>query len=176
MYSQWLGKRLKDKVTEFVGKPHDDAVSLYNELALARSVAADAIALYGAALDGNVDAATKMQAGTVMNAALDSVKDLVLACSKIEKDAEDKVSMKIVYLFMTQITKAIHTALQGDERLALLIDAQIEKDVRLPKAGEDFTEDTALVATPADFVLAMDKATLGESDDANASLDETTTP
>lgn len=175
IYDQWLGKTLREKVTEFVSQPHDDAVSLYNELALTRSVASDAIALYSAALDGeDVDITTKAQAGMVMNAALDSVKDLVLACSKIEKDAEDKVSMKVVYLFMIQITQAIHKATGGDEKLALKIDAQIKQDVRLPKAGEEFAEDISTVSTPADYVLAMDMNTLGEPDAIDTSLDKTT--
>ena len=121
----------------------------------------------------DIDSETRMLAATVMNTCLDRVRELVLACSRIEKDADDKVSMKVVFLFMGQITAAIHKALAGDEVLALKIVEQIKEDVRLPKPGEDFTEDISDVSTPADIVLAMDKATLGEEDDVDTSLDET---
>lgn len=166
VYDQWLGKTLKSKMAEFIAQPHDDAVSLYHELALARSVASSAIALYSAALDGEgVKAETKTNAGSVMNSALDTVKELVLACSRIEKDADDKVSMKVFFLFMAQITQAINVATCGDEQIAMRIADQIEKDVKLPKPGETFADDISTVATPAQFVLEMDKATLGEEDE-----------
>ena len=86
---------------------------------------------------------------------------MVLAVSKIEKDAEDKVSTKAIQLFVRQIVKAIHTACGGDIELAKKIERQIDKDVRLPKEGEDLTQDCTTTATASDFVLEMDKVTLG---------------
>ena len=99
-YSKYLGPKLKKRVEELLKTPHDEQVSLYEELALARSMACEALALAAPVFENGNDLTpeTRAKAVQVLGAALENVKDLVLAASRLEKDSADKVSLKVLHL------------------------------------------------------------------------------
>ncbi len=136
-YSKYLGPKLKDRIEELLNKPHDEQVALYEELALARATAAEALLLAAPLWDGTQSEKLNPDVRALMvqtlSQAMNNVKDLVLAASRIEKEAGDKVSIKVINLIVLQIISAINDVC-GTENLdiAKAIEAAIEEKVRLP--------------------------------------------
>lgn len=153
-FLQNFGSTLREKILELSKAPHHEQVSLHEELALTRVAADQAVQLAGIALDKG-DADTKNLAIQCMIEALGNVKEMALAVSKIERDIEDKVSLKVIDLFIMQIMKCIQSAV--DEDVAQHIEQLIHKNVRLPAPGIDanrLTEGTLI--TPDQIVQDMD--------------------
>ena len=136
-YSKYLGPKLSERLAELLARPHDEQVSLYEELAIARSTACEALRLAQPLFDPEQNARLKPETKALMMStlqqAMDGVKEMVLACSRIEKDADDKVSIKVINLVVNQIVLAINDVC-GTENVALAeaIAAAIDNRVRLP--------------------------------------------
>jgi len=137
VYSKFLGPKLAERVEELLEKPHAEQVSLYNELAIARSAACEALKLAAPLFDEKVEKTLTPDLKALMiqtlGTAMGEVKDLVLAASKLEKEAGDKVSLKVVNLIVMQIILAINDVC-GSEYLDLAeaIAKAIDERVRLP--------------------------------------------
>ncbi len=137
VYSKFLGPKLKDRVEELLKRPHDEAVNLYEELAVARAIACEALRLAQPLFDDDQELKLTPQTKALMiqtlGQAMDEVKDLVLAASKLEKEAGDKVSLKVMNLIVMQIVLAINDVC-GTKHLGLAeaIGAAIDERVRLP--------------------------------------------
>ena len=137
-YSKFLGPKLKERVEELLNAPHDEQVSLYEELAIARSNACQALKLAQPLFDdddlkGKLTDEIKSLMIQTLGQAMGEVKDLVLAASKLEKEAGDKVSLKVVNLIVMQIVLAINDVC-GSEHLGLAeaIGRAVDERVRLP--------------------------------------------
>jgi len=136
-YSKYLGPKLSDKVKELLDVPHDEQVSLYQELAIARANACEALKLAQPLY--NDDATSKLTPElrslmiSTLRDAMSNVKDLVLAASKLEKEAGDKVSIKVINLIVMQIIMAINDVC-GTENVVIAeaIARAIDERVRLP--------------------------------------------
>lgn len=136
-YSQKLGPTLQRKIEELLGTSHDDQVNVYEELALMRIAAAQAVKLAEPALMGNrVNDNTKRLAISLMGDALSQVREFVVAAAKIERDAHGRVSIHVVNLFVLQVIRAIYRACGDDTATAERIEAEINATVRLPKDGD----------------------------------------
>jgi len=137
IYSKFLGPKLAERVEELLEQPHAEQVSLYNELAIARSAACEAIKLASPLFDEkqSVKLTDDLKALMIqtLGTAMREVKDLVLAASRLEKEAGDKVSLKVVNLIVMQIVLAINDVC-GAENLGLAeaIARAIDERVRLP--------------------------------------------
>jgi hypothetical protein len=120
-----------------MSRSHDDQVSLYEELAVARATACEALALAQPLFDpetsAKLNAETKALMVQTLSQAMASVKELVLAASRVEKDADDKVSLKVVNLIVQQIVVTI-SEVCGTEQLPLAeaIAKAIDERVRVP--------------------------------------------
>ncbi len=136
-YSKFLGPKLKERVEELLNAPHDEQVSLYEELAIARSNACQALKLAQPLFDDDLKVELAEETKSLMiqtlGQAMGEVKELVLAASKLEKEASDKVSLKVVNLIVMQIVLAINDVC-GTEHLGLAeaISKAIDERVRLP--------------------------------------------
>lgn len=136
-YSRYLGPKLSERVAELMGKSHDEQVSLYEELAVARATACEALALaqplFEPEQSAKLNAETKALMVQTLNQAMSSVKELVLAASRIEKDADDKVSLKVVNLIVQQIVVTINETCGTDQApLAEAIAKAIDDRIRVP--------------------------------------------
>lgn len=136
-YSKYLGPKLKARVEELLNKPHDEVVALYEELAVARATAAEALILasplWDDELNKKIDQDTRALMLQTLSQAMNGVKDLVLAASRIEKDSSDKVSIKVINLIVLQIISAINEVCGTDNiTIAKAIEAAIDEKVRLP--------------------------------------------
>ena len=136
-YSKFLGPKLTKRVNELMNSPHDEQVSLYQELAVARSNACEALILarplYDETTADTLTPEIKSLMIQTLSQAMSEVKDLVLAASKLEKESGDKVSLKIVNLIVMQIVLAVNDVC-GSEHLdiAEAIARAIDERVRLP--------------------------------------------
>lgn len=134
-YSKHLGPKLSERVRELLDAPHDVQVSLYEELAVARASACEALKLAQPLFDEKMELSTETKSLIIstLGSAMTNVKDLVLAASKLEKEAGDKVSVKVINLVVMQIVLAINDVC-GTENLALAeaIGKAIDERVRLP--------------------------------------------
>jgi hypothetical protein len=136
-YSKYLGPKLKDKIQELLEAPHDEQIALYEELAIARSNACQALKLAQPLWDEKqskkLEPETKALILSTVNDAMDHVKDMVLAASRVEKDAADKVSVKVLNLVVMQIVYAINDVCGTENlKIAQAIERAIDERVRLP--------------------------------------------
>lgn len=136
MYSKHLGPRLKSALEAYLAAPHCEQVALYDEIALARAQVSQALALARPVFEDDprvkVTAEMRAMALSVLRDSVDHVMRLVSAASKIEKDAEDKVSIRAVNLFIVQIINAVRSVVGDDEALVRRITDAIDEQVRLP--------------------------------------------
>jgi len=136
-YSKYLGPKLSQVVNELLDAPHDDQVSLYNELAIARASAMQALALaqplFEESSDVKLNPELKALIIATLGESMKNVKELVLAASKLEKESSDKVSIKVINLVVHQIITAINDVC-GTENMVIAeaIAKAIDERVRLP--------------------------------------------
>lgn len=136
-YSKFLGPTLGARVHEILQQSHDEQMSLYEEVAMTRIAAQEAIKLSAPLFDeetaAKLSVETKALMAETLRSAMDGVKEMVVAASKIENAAHDRVSLKVVNLIVYQIVCAVHEAC-GDEHvdLAQAIAKLIDERVRLP--------------------------------------------
>ncbi len=159
-YSKYLSKTLESKVEELTQGRHDSQLNLYDELALMRVMASDTIKLYDAALTKGKES-TIANATALMQSALTEVRDMCLAASRVERDAEDKISARSISLFINQIVRCIQRVIPDDDALVMRLETDIRETVRLPE------ELAGTLLTPSQVVIEMDQSipvsTNGES-------------
>lgn len=142
-YGKYMGPRLAEAVTEMLHASHDEQVSLYEELAVTRAAAQRALALCSPLFDDDTCAKlapeTKALMAQMLRSAMDSVRDMVLAASRVEKDAGDRVSLKVVNLIIKQVLNVIRETCgaRGNATLADAIEQAIDERVRLPLADAE---------------------------------------
>jgi len=133
-YSKYLGPKLSERVKELLSKPHNEQVALYEELAVARAGACEALKLAQPLFEEKeLSDETKSLIISTLNSAMANVKDLVLAASKLEKEQDDKVSIKVINLIVYQIIVAINEVCGTEHQsIAEAIAQAIDEKVRLP--------------------------------------------
>lgn len=148
--------------------PREEQVQLYEELALMRTHVQQAVKLASPVFEGKkVKESTRVLALSCMRDALDGVRNMCLAVSKIEAAAEDKVSLTTVNLFVAQIVRAVYRVCgEEHEGLARRIEAEIESGVRVPKvrdvSANVVVDGTAI--TPDSAAAMMDESVCGNEE------------
>lgn len=165
-YAKFLGQTLRDKINELSTDPHFDQVNLYDEIAIARLGAIQALKLAEPALLGTHDLKPETIALSLscLHDAMDRVRDVVVAASKIEKDSDGRVSLRVVDLVIVQIIKTIYK-ICPDETLAIELEKTIRDTVRLPVIADGSSG--AMIAegvenTPDCIVNEMDASICGD--------------
>lgn len=175
LYSKYLGDTLSKRLAEMLEQPIGVQVSLFEELAIVRTQAVEAIRLWDAAVESpKPDSKTVQLAMEVVSGSLREVKEFCLAVSRIEKDAEDKVSLRIVGVFVDQIVRVVYRVCgEKYEGLADAIREGIEEGVRLPKSGDELEVEGTL-RTPDQVVEEMDalSAPTGDVEDGMLESDD----
>jgi hypothetical protein len=168
LYSKYLGKTLREKMEGLLCAPSHEQVSLYEELALARTGLIDCIVMYEACNGekaAEIDQQTRRLATACMMEAVDRVKELVLAVSNVEKAREDKVSVTVVDLFLSQVIRAIYDCLKTEpngNEMAIIIEKSIRDNVRLPEVRGGTIAQVGTGSTPDQIVAAMDALSASE--------------
>lgn len=158
-YTKHLGQTLRSRIEELTNEAHYEQVQLYEELALTRVILERAVVLAEPALmNGNMEPKIKVLAMAAMGEAIDGVKELVLAAAKLENDARDKVSIRVLDLFVLQVLRAIYRACD-DPEVALKIEEEMQSSISLPSSDQNLalpaTDGTSL--TPDEVVREMDE-------------------
>lgn len=156
-YTKHLGKTLRARIEELTDEAHHEQVNLYEELAITRVILENAIVLAEPALMNNeMEPAIKVLAMEALGAAVGNVKDLVVAAAKIENDTREKVSVRVLDLFVLQVLRAIYRACD-DPAVALRIEEEM-RSVALPSSDQELmippTDGTSI--TPDQIVQEMD--------------------
>jgi len=141
-YSECLGPVLSDKVRELLDNHHDEQISLYNELQIARALYGESLKLVQPLFEprnGQERLTTEIKALILqtVEGASKEVKDLCLAQSKIEKESSDKVSMRVVEIIIFRIMAAIND-ICGVDNMAIgnEIKRAIDERIRLPLSNK----------------------------------------
>lgn len=171
-YSKFVGPKLRAQLDEMLQESHDKQLSLYEEIAVSRTAAMQALALAEPALTGEIkDPRLVSLSISVVQQAMSHVANLVQVAARIEKDADDKFSLKVLALFVMQITKAVYEVLGEDNETAARIVAAIDDRVKVPRSNErrayDSNVEFALLSAGDEVASKMDAATL-PSDPAEA--------
>ena len=165
-YAKFLGPTLRKAIEELSSDSHFNQVNLYDEIAISRIAAGKALKLAEPVLTGEIEAKenARMLALELTKEAMNHVRDMVVAAAKIERDANAKVSLRVVDLIVMQIIKAIHEVCP-DKALADKIAEHINENVRLPT---QLSSDVGAIvvdgveSTPDMMVLEMDSSVCGD--------------
>lgn len=168
IYTGQLGPKLSDRMNRLLQQSHEEQVQLYEELALMRVAAQEAVRIVSATLEKpGISPHVVQLAFGVMTEALGQVRDFALAVSKIEKETEDKVSIRVIDLFIVQVMSAIRRVCGDDSDIVARIRREIDDTVRIP---EDIDKDAGSLIggtyyTPDQLAAAMDASVVGDSID-----------
>jgi len=136
-YSKFLGPTLAKALTEVASEPLTKQTAIYDELALARATAQQAVKMAAIALEPPpgivIDDATKRGALALIMEVVGQVSILVERAAKIEASASDKLSLRAVDAFVVQIVRIIAEELGSEyQALAEKICGRIKTDIRVP--------------------------------------------
>ena len=110
---------------------------MYEELALMRAAAGEAVKLASAALESPVaDESMRAAAVGIILNAMNQVTLVIERLAKIEANAQDKLSLRSIDAFIVQMT-AIMAEVLGEEHeeMAAVITDRIKSEIRVPLDG-----------------------------------------
>lgn len=155
-YSKRLGPKLEEFVAQCIEQPETEQLQLFEELALMRSLAGEAIGLFSAASE-LPEANPKrheliLNAGMVMQTALEQVRVMAKTAADINALSKDKFSVHALHDVKMQLLRIVDVAFGHDtEGLKTFADL-VETQLRLPKVGVEGT-----TITPDSDVMQMDE-------------------
>lgn len=163
-YRRHIGIPLKEKLDEFMDGGHHEQIQLYEELAIVRAMAVNALKLAEPVLQPGrkkIKAHIQVIALDLLAECMENVRKMVETIAKMEKLSDGKVSLRVVDMLLAQVIKLLHKKYPDDgDELEVLI-----RDIRLPEAdhepGGGFTQGTEI--TPDAMVTEMDESILGEA-------------
>lgn len=166
-YAKFLGETLRNKIEELSQDPHHDQVSLYEEIAVARLAAIQALKLAEPVLNGTVKVKpqTTVLAIECLREAMNHVRDMVVSAARVEQASGSKVSLRVVDLIVMQLIKAIHDVCP-DRKVADKIAEHVRENVRLPmdKTADVWSPSVidGVESTPDMMVHEMDASVCGD--------------
>jgi hypothetical protein len=156
-YSKRLGPKLEEFVAQCIEQPETEQLQLFEELALMRALAGEAIQLFSAASEIPESNPKRhdliLNAGMVMQTALEQVRVMAKTASDISAAGKDKFSVHALHDVKMQLLRIVDTAFGHLDQDALDNFANlVETQLRLPKVGVEGT-----TITPDSDVMQMDE-------------------
>lgn len=155
-YSKRLGPKLEEFVSQCIEQPESEQLQLFEELALMRSLAGEAIQLFSAASElpenNSRRADLILNAGMVMQTALEQVRVMAKTASDINAAARDKFSVHALHDVKMQLLRIVDAAFGHDDEGLQTFARLVESQLRLPKVGVEGT-----TITPDSDVMQMDE-------------------
>lgn len=163
VYRSVLSPALRQVIDDQLnGRMPAEQLQLYEELALMRHAATQAVVLYDAAVQlvnskdkGDAQAAaTLMSATELMKAALKDVADLAKAAAQIDNMAQDKLSVQqlaVVVDQMVRVASDVFTAHGVADEVVEQFAGEVKDRVKIP-----MLETRGTLITPDEDVIAMD--------------------
>lgn len=160
VYNRALTKTLAESINTLQAAPPAKQLQIFDELALMRDVATEAVKLYSIAREASAAAPDNMKLteqvlamGAVMREHLNEVVKLCEAAARMEQQAKEKISVPQLHFFVDQLVHAIYLACEGDVIMAKHIEQSIRTNVLLPSMSAG---DQGTLLTPDLDVQAMD--------------------
>jgi hypothetical protein len=136
-YKTKIGGALRERFDEMMSASHSEMLSLYEELALARAAAGEAIALASVAMSSEKPE-TRQHGAELVHQAVTRVAELVKAAADVEAKAKDTISVGVLDLIVMQFTRAVYDVL-GDQphgrELAEQITQRVGRNMHDPATG-----------------------------------------
>ncbi len=157
LYKKYLSETLQVAVDSVMGDDPRESLNLFEELALMRLSAGNAIQMYSAAMGADreklgadrVDGLQQMAAG-IMSQALAGVQSMCESAAKIESGGKDKYSIHSLKMIVDQIVLVSFDVFKDHPELVREFERQIAANVRMP-SSPDGTD-----IQPGDDVIEMD--------------------
>lgn len=156
-YKRQMSKTLTAFVQECMESPPHEQLNLYEELALMRHAAQQAVAMYSACESlpdapsdtpqGKARAQATSMATEMMKTALRDVAEMTQKAASIDAVSRDKISIHHIAFVISQITRIMHRVLAEHQDLAEELEREIRRQVQLPTGGAtgvDLTPDKVL--------------------------------
>jgi len=140
-YRHVLSKTLAEAVDEMLGVAPEEQLSLFEELAIMRKMAGDAIQLYTLAEEKKKNEA-KVAAAELMRVALKDVVSVCESAARVSALGKDKISIHDIQYIINQIVRVAHDTLEETD--ARRFEKALHTHVRLPvkdQTGTDITPD-----------------------------------
>lgn len=132
-YSSQLSDTLAERVQEMLSGAPAEQLRLYEELALVRLTAQDAVQLYDIAHKEGADIEARMTAGVILREILGDVVKTCEAAAKVEATARDKVSVHNLQFILNQVVRIAYELFEPDNHeLAVEFEKSIRVNVRMP--------------------------------------------
>jgi len=147
-YKTVLNETLAQALEQATDAAPAEQLQIFEELALMRLAAKDAVALWSAAQE-SVNNETKAAAAEIMREALGAVVKTCDTAAKINAAATDKVSVHNIAHIVRQIVRIAHETM-SDEKDALAFEAAVRDQIVIQTGPEGTT------STPDQTVEAMD--------------------
>ena len=159
-YGKHLHGAVKDRIAELLQSSRSEQIELYEELALMRDMAGNAVGLYCQVAESSASAEQLQSAGMLMADALKEVGSLADKIATIEAKSADTLTVHTLNGAVSQIVN-IFFQVCGDEYvdLAKVVEQRIRSEVVLPiaeakagniKPGDDVAAMNAMIPGPDD--------------------------
>jgi hypothetical protein len=162
-YSRVMTQTLRERIDESTARTHDEQIELYEELALMRESASEAVRVWSLAVTRLEEARaegrdTKLLIGVVQDASqlmaqhLEHVKEYALAIARVRSMTKDKLTLHTLYGVVHQVTRLMYEVC-GDENEALAreLEQRLRTDIVIPTDGREGT-----TLTPDQTAMDMD--------------------
>lgn len=153
LYRYKLRESLQDKMIELMGEDPREALNLFEELALMRIAAGQAVTLFDKAHDVEDEGKRLellMSTASLMGGCLKEVQSMCESAARVESQGKDKYSIHSMKVIIDQIVLVSHKVFKAHPALVLEFQEAINEHVRLP------TENVGTSITPDQDVLDMD--------------------
>jgi len=145
-YAKRLTKTLQAAIEEQLEQAPHEQLQLFEELALMRVYARDAVILYNAAVDKGSEE-LRLSAGALMAQVLGDVAKMCQSASNVSLAGKDKVSIHNIEYVVGQIVRILYQTLDDED--AQRVEERIRSDLKV-------YDQTGTTITPDQDVLAMD--------------------
>jgi hypothetical protein len=127
-YSKHLNATLKEFVEAQIGESPREQLQLFEELALARTMALRLVKLYGVSVGTDAEA----NATALMKDALSFVVDVCNKAAKVDAAGKDKLSVHNLNHAVLQVTRILYEVLGGEhDQLAKEIELRINRELKI---------------------------------------------
>lgn len=145
-YRDALGPTIAEALDKLTCGSASEQLQLFEELALMRHAAQDAVKLYAAAqrVTGDNALSVRTEAAAIMQAQLREVAKICESAARVDAMAKDKFSIHAVQLLINQMVRICAQVFKDHEDLVKTFERRIREEVKLPTSdavGTSITPD-----------------------------------
>jgi hypothetical protein len=172
VYGKFMGPTLQEAIAAQLEQDPKEQLQLYEEIALMRQAAGEAVKLYSVALAANESEPSDkrqgmvLQAATIMQQSLNEVVRICESASRIEANAKDKISITNLSFFVDQLVRITYNTLGGDDvgqAQCAQLEQALRAQIRIP-LQQGTLIGTTVTPDSTDAIVADMDSTIPSSD------------